>query len=96
MSTDTEQQTNQKPGPAPKIKTPGQIADPATAISILNPAWAEEQAKLRGLTGAHAKAAAADITRAVTKQLSKAVDMKKIDKIVAKSYTAHVGMTRGA
>lgn len=67
-----------------------------TKTPILNPAWADEAVKARGLSGALAKAVAADLAREVTKHVAKAVDETKVDKIVGKSFNSHLGKTRGA
>jgi hypothetical protein len=96
MSSDQDTKPDPKPDPTTKGKSPAKPTSPDAAIPILNPAWADEAVKARGLTGALAKAVADDLAREVTKQVAKAIDDKKVDKIVGKSFNAHLGITRGA
>ena len=96
MSKNTDSKTEEEPESSVTAKSPAKTTGTTAKPPILNPAWAEEAVKARGLTGALAKAVAADLVKEVTKHVTKAVNDKKVDKIVGKSFTTHMGMTRGA
>lgn len=76
-----------------KTETKAQGETPATTYKtpILNPAWAEEVVKARGINGPLAKAIAADLAKDVTKYVSKSLNDERITKIIRASFGVHVG-----
>lgn len=83
--------TDAKPAPKSESTNLGKSPITTSKTPILNPAWAEEAVKIRGLTGPLAKAIAADLARDVTKHVSKSVNDDKITKMIRASFGVHVG-----
>jgi len=82
-----ESKTEPKAGAKTRMKSP----TANSKASMLNPVWAEEIVKTRDITGALAKAIAADLQKEAGKILAKLITEDKINKIVRKSFNARVG-----
>jgi len=77
--------------PAAKAPTPkSQAAELVTKTTPANPAWAEEIAAQFGLSGPHAKAAAAEILAVVTGEITRKFNRKKLAKIVRESVSKSI------